>query len=90
MPGLFETSHLLLVVNCSLNFPIYYMAGGGARRHSVQELSKGPRQALDTRGDTGPCQGQDSSLEISFVSLTGERDGQREQDLQIFCSQKDA
>ena len=55
VPGLFETSHLLLVVNCSLNFPIYFLAGGGARRHSAQELSQGPGLELDTRRDTGPC-----------------------------------
>ena len=28
VPGLFEVSHLLLVINCSLNFPIYFLAGG--------------------------------------------------------------
>ena len=55
MPGLFEISHLLLAVNCSLNFPIYCLAGGGARRQSAQELSQEPGQELDTREDTGPC-----------------------------------
>ena len=28
VPALFEISHLLLVINCSLNFPIYFLAGG--------------------------------------------------------------
>ena len=28
VPALFEISHLLLIINCSLNFPIYFLAGG--------------------------------------------------------------
>merc|ERR1712141_867844 len=29
VPALFEISHLLLVINCSINFPIYYLATRG-------------------------------------------------------------
>ena len=56
VPGLFETSHLLLVVNCSLNFPIYFLAGGGCqRRREARELGTVPELELDTRANNGPC-----------------------------------
>ena len=62
MPWLFEVSHLLLAINSSLNFPIYFLAGGGGvRRHSVQKLSHGPGLELETGGTPEPAPTRDSS-----------------------------
>ena len=71
VPGLVEVSHLLLLINSSLNFPVYFLASG-ARLSAL--LSGWRRSSSSTQSTTAPpslaCETSNTALSFHTQSTT--------------------
>ena len=67
IPCFVEISHLLLVINCSLNFPIYFMASGNSLRNIF--TLRGTASTSSRRRRTRSCSSSMCSRSTILVSI---------------------